>query len=62
MILHRIATGEGPQQSAADAAARIKGIELDAGLASLSAALLADALGQDFAVAIDTGQVLPKLL
>lgn len=57
MILHDIAAGEGLQQIAADAVARIKGIELDAGLASLSATLLADALGQDFAVTIDTGQV-----
>lgn len=57
MIVHGIASGEELRNAATDAVARIKGIELDAGLASLSATLLADALGQDFDVTIDTGKV-----
>jgi adenine-specific DNA-methyltransferase len=57
MILHGIASGEGLQNAATNAVARINGIELDAGLASLSATLLADALRQDFSVTIDTDNV-----
>lgn len=56
MILHRVASGERLQDACTNAIARIKGIELDAGLAELSATLLADALQQDFEVGIETGQ------
>lgn len=55
MIVHGMASGEGRQHACTDAVARIKGIELDAGLAKLSATLLAGALQQDFKAAIETG-------
>ena len=57
MIFHGVASGDGLKQIASDAVARIKGIELDAGLASLSGTLLADALRRDFDITVDTACV-----
>ncbi len=56
MILHAVASGEVLRHACTDAVARIKGIEIDAGLAKLSATLLADALQQECDVGIGTGQ------
>lgn len=57
MILHSVASGTKIGPACASAVERIKGIELDGGLASLSTTLLADALKQDFGVAMATDTV-----
>lgn len=57
MTLHAVASGTKIGRACAGAVKRIKGIELDGGLASLSATLLADALKQEFGVAVATDKV-----
>lgn len=56
MILYGVASGQRLQDAGTNAIARIKGIELDAGLAELSATLLEDALLRDFQICIETDQ------
>lgn len=57
MTLRAVASGTKIEHACESAVKRIKGIEFDGGLATLSATLLADALEEDFGVAIATDRV-----
>lgn len=57
MTLYAVDSGTKIERACAGVVKRIKGIEIDGGLASLSATLLGDALKQDFGVAVATDKV-----